>query len=89
MQKLVDEITLSFAGYFGCHRDFHHAVVAGADTLFEFKQPHFDILLIGDVVTLAVLAEIAVVSHPLEKSVLSDRIAVLRDYLCEFSDKAS
>jgi hypothetical protein len=45
-------------------------------------------LLVRDVVTLAVLAEIAVFAEPLKEAVLTDGIAVLRNYLCKFSDKA-
>lgn len=37
-----------------------YAIIAGADALLDFKQPHFDVLLIGNVASFAVLAEIAV-----------------------------
>lgn len=75
--EFIHEIDLSLARYFRGLGDVHHAVIARACALFDFKQAHFNVFLHRHVVITAFLAQIAVITQPLEEAVLSDGATAL------------
>lgn len=87
MQKLIHEIHLTLARYFGRVGNKGVAVRLLNGRFLDFKQAHFHCLLGRLIVSFTVLAQIAVIAHPLKKPLFARLNPVLAYYLGKFADK--
>lgn len=77
---------LSFGCDFGGDGVDDDSVVAASYAFLEFEDAFLDVLLVWDVVSFSLGAEVSVGAEPLEESVLSYLVSVLGENFGEFSD---
>lgn len=65
------------------------SVVAASYAFLEFEDAFLDVLLVGDVVSFSLGAEVSVGAEPLEESVLFYLVSVLCENFGEFTDEAA